>query len=913
MKKILLFASFLTLLSCNPESKISGIEVADSDILTDIKSFVSFGQSRTFNNRTAGMNDLELNPVTKNPAVAFYDRDQRGTTSPTTIGALKYAEMDASGQWNIEIIDVNYGTTSAAAACGVVNTFCIGAPNATTGGIAQVINLAFKSDGSPVIAYVFGASLTTPGEREIRLAERDSDGVWTVSRAYGINNGGAATEPSRAAAVNSMTGLTLLIDPSDRPHITFALYTTTNTSSKIKYLFRDSSGSWTSSDIMNAITGVGTITAITHGSIQAGGAWCSEGTDSATPTAQMGVYSYQVITAAAGASAHPVYINCTAVASSGACSSWNTLNLVNGCAASTCVSTFTAATNAGNRIDISIEPTSKKPLLALYSVANPTTQLGTVLAPAACNLAQTSTLNAWGTMSAIDLTANTAGLNGLKIHALNASDWVASYNVTTTVTRIMRTSSGQTGWAALAGHTIETSTVGAEGIGLAYDDDNENIFVSWGSGSNGAAGAVTNDLKVGSIRYSDIANGTLAGFFNIDIIDNTGNAFPNPTAGSLPLMSAAVAPNGLVGYSYFYVDPTGADMKLYYGVRYNTSASPLFMETQVVNFQEGTTSALAVGLSPSLSFDSSSNPVIAFYNGIAAEQNLNVARSSTGNSFSYSVVDDTVANVGSYASSATFGTAIGISYKDITNTSVKFARWTPTDKWRRFTVDGNSGAGGTGCSVANASGDFSKLALTSTGRPVIAYQDDTVVPAVLRVAVATEAITSNTFTWTCITIDNSGIAGVGRAEGIDIVLDSQDRPHITHFDAGAGTIRYVTSTLSVVAAVANGSSSFDDTVVATVGVPVILSAYTTPSIQINSSGTVFITFHDKNNVRYGMGSKMTAENSFTLETIEGSPIGGSNTSTVGSYGDLLLNDSSQPMIFYASFGGFIKYFSRESL
>jgi hypothetical protein len=40
---------------------------------TDVRRIVSTGESLTFNNMTGGVNDLRVNPVTRLPAIAYYD------------------------------------------------------------------------------------------------------------------------------------------------------------------------------------------------------------------------------------------------------------------------------------------------------------------------------------------------------------------------------------------------------------------------------------------------------------------------------------------------------------------------------------------------------------------------------------------------------------------------------------------------------------------------------------------------------------------------------------------------------------------------------------------------------------------------------------------------------------------------
>jgi hypothetical protein len=78
-------------------------------VQTDIKRIVSTGPSLSFNALTAGPNSLEVNPSTHLPAVAYVDRTV-GTAGGPTQGGLKYAYLDSTGNWNIEVVDLNSGT-----------------------------------------------------------------------------------------------------------------------------------------------------------------------------------------------------------------------------------------------------------------------------------------------------------------------------------------------------------------------------------------------------------------------------------------------------------------------------------------------------------------------------------------------------------------------------------------------------------------------------------------------------------------------------------------------------------------------------------------------------------------------------------------------------------------------------------
>jgi|GEM_PF-4557024 len=249
-------ACCLLIMGCGSSAEFDGLSTTAQVVapqpstLSDIYGVVSGGETFSFNNLTGGVNDLALNPSNQQPAIAYYDKNSSASAT-TAIGALKYAFRDEDGNWNIEVVDANYGTT----ACGTANSFCLGAPNVALGNTASILRLGFTSDGLPAIAYVYGASAATAGGfKQVRFAERNAQGTWTVSSPFSSSTAAAATNVSTSATVDPIKGVTLLFDSEDRPHITFALYAQTITSSQLQYLFRSSSGAWTVSSIGSAVT-----------------------------------------------------------------------------------------------------------------------------------------------------------------------------------------------------------------------------------------------------------------------------------------------------------------------------------------------------------------------------------------------------------------------------------------------------------------------------------------------------------------------------------------------------------------------------------------------------------------------------------------------------------------------------------
>jgi hypothetical protein len=851
----------------------------------DVKRIVSTGPSLSFNALTGGVNDLAVNPVTKLPAMTYYDKSAN-IAGTVAVGALKYAYMDEYGAWNIEVVDFNTGGV----ACGTTLSNCIGAPNAAAGNTTSIIRMAFKTTGEPVIAYVYGGSAASAGGfKQIRYAERSSTtGKWTVSVAFSASTAALATNVA-IATIDPMKSVTLNLDTADRPHITFAFYAQTAlANSFVKYLFRSTAGTWTSSNIISNVS-AGAIAATGQGDNQSGAVFC--------PLNNQLLAVHHIVDAAAGAG-KPVFIRCTTVGADGGCTAWSTLNLANGCTGATsCFSSgVTTASNSGIRTDIAIDPATNRPIVGIYSVAAPVTTLLTVTAPLACDQAQTSTAGAWG--APVNVGTALQGANGFRLStsttALN-TNYISYLTSTTSVTS--NKSTGPDGAWFATGTTIETNTVAAEGVGAAYEATNDVLFTSYAVLPGAAAGAIGNDIKVSYGASADITLAGAAGTFITEVVDNTMSVFPTT---AVPSISSAKASNGTVGYAYFYQDGTVGDSKLYYGIRGGTTSAPVFGQTFVTSHQEGAASPAFVGSYPSLTYDANNNPIIAYWNGAGTELNLQIARSFNGGaSFAISVVDDTSASIGQYPSITRTGNTLGIAYYDVTNTGLKFARYTPATGWKKFAVDGMTGAS---CGVAgDDAGSFAKLQFNAAGKPVIVYQSN----GALKVAVAAEAASGTSFTWSCVNIDNS--ANV-RGAGIDFALDSTNIPHIVHFDATAGIVRYVNCASDVSTCVSTGTAAFTGSVLATSGITTTIS--TIPQIELSSSGTRYATYYSSVDQGLALATRTSSASSWTIETIDGNT-SGTSTSAAGQYSSLILNASEKPIAFYRSFENWLKYFSRE--
>lgn len=901
MQRLKVCLCLLLFASCGSSSSISGgspetSTTGGSSTSDPVVRVVSAGENLSFNNLTGGPQDVAISPTTGLPGVAYYDKSATGggTGATPTVGALKYAYMDSTGNWNIEVVDQNFGT----ATCGNLNSVCVGAPNGTAATALnhnKIIAIAYKTDGTPMIAYVYGSSIGTTlvgtGTKDIRVAERSTTGIWTISVPFQASVAAGVTNVA-IATYDGLKGITLLLDSSNRPHITFAFYAQTSTNSQIKYLFRDSSSNWTSSNIMTAVTLTGTITAFQQGTLTAGAALC--GVDS-TP-----MYTYGVPSAAAGTLHNPYFIRCTTLGASGACTAWETLNIARGCTGSAaCSNTFVAASsNAGTHTSIGVEPTTNRPVIASYGTVSPTLGTATVRLPFACNVSQVGAANSWGAGATVALVST--GIGGIKLIVKGVTDYLLAATVSTTAVAVSKFS-GAAWFAAV--QTVETTTVAQDGIGAAYDSVADQLYVSYAQLPAAAGGAIGNDLKVAAIDPDDLVTGGAAGSFVSWVVDNRTNVFPNIAA--TPLLAAAKSPSGIYGYAYYFNDNNASftNSKLYYGFRGGSASSPIFSEKFVTSFQQSASLTAGIGLMPSLAYDSGSNPIIAAHNGAAAEANLIVARSPDGGaSFSVNTVDDTSASVGQYPSVAVTGATIGVAYYDTTNTALKFARWTVAGGWRRFVVDGNAGTGSCG-NTANDAGKYAKLQWTSAGRPVIVYQYDTGV----RIAVATEATTSNTYTWTCGTVESTAST---LGAGLDFKLDSNDLPYVVYSDTTAGSIRYAYCASAAATCASTGASAFTAALVEANGITSALGE-TAPSLLIATTGIKYLAFHNFTSKALRLGIMSSGGTSFTLSSIDTPPSGSNYTTPVGHHAALLQNDAAKQMVFYRSNENWLKYYSQE--
>lgn len=913
---------------------------------TDVKRLVTVGAGASFNSTTGSWSDLVINPVTQNPEVIYYDRT--AVISPIA-GALKYARMTPQGSWSVEIIDANAPVTAITNTCGggATSAACIGAPNvappsANQEQIYAIRHLVNSGVATPVVAYAYGtggASSSTSG-KGIRFAVRGTDGIWDIENAVpgadilALLAGG--TTPVLATLQYPIKGVRMLVDDSNRVHLLFGVYTVVQNSSVLMYTMRSAAGVWKAPTVVTtsfpsalSFVSASPTFAATTGLAKASISWCKYSSGGSSSDATGMLMSLATTDNSPAASTQPFILRCSGVNADGSCATWQGLDFTSGCSGA-CVTTTpassTAAANQGAVTDLTIDPVTGKIFLGYFSAAPSLTVPATLAtgilttqSSQACDAGLGT--SAWSSVRVHPTAAQ--GTMGFSVAADGTNFYLASLAAAagTSIVLGKQSSALSANWNTNPDQvTIEATTNTVAG-GLSYDSTTGVLWGSYGAFTAAAAGVVGQDIKVYSALPSDIVNTGVT--IPISWVDQT-NFIAQATA--VPLLDANIAPNGTLGYVYYYQEPAaapGVQSRVYYGFRGGTTYSPLFGEKFVSNAIQGLTT-FRNGLHPSLAYDSQSNPVIAFHNqGVAANTGyLMVARSSDqGVSFDLTQVDGSAAatfNVGQFNSvDVTADDTVGVAYYDYstgaTGQRLKFAKKTKTGAWLKYIVDG-PGTTGAGCSTSgtSATGSHARFLWTSTGRPVIVYQGAVAGVRSLKLAYAQEAETSSTYTWNCLVLDTDGQGAGIRAEGIGFFLDSLDNPFIIHYEFTVGALRAVTCPLlvGVLTCAAAGASAFSgERLNYVIGdVDAIASR---PSIKVDSVGTIWVSFHSTAERAIMIASKKAGVWSSSAEIVEATPNQVGSTYT-GHYGVLLLNAIEQPMLFYRSFENWIRYFSRES-
>ena len=699
-------------------------------------------------------------------------------------------------------------------------------------------------------------------------------------------------------------------------------------SALLKYLFRSNAGTWTEQDIgtlANSISGNSTFSSwgpspytgsTTWGLQNTSLAVCPLGSDGTTVTLVGTAAISNTLQAApgtAGLSSNSltpyIYRIVSSLDYNGAISAATTVNYLTGCTG-TCFSTSAGASSISNgqRSSLSFTPDYFRPVIAF--TANTSTFVGAI--PAACNSTWPTAAAGWGPLW--QSSGSNDGRPGLAVNAIaNSIAIVTMVNTNTTYgvyTSYMTVgASGTTIGYNATSYTITSSTIDNQaggtmdwsGLSSVYDTINATMYLSYARLPlfNNTSGG---DMVVAAAGTADIFPSATSGNapYAMDVIDQTASA---TSTAAIPILAAAKASNGTVGAVYYYSDTgTAADSKLYYIVRGGTAANPTFGSNIVLNYIESATTTAGSGMYPAMAYDGNNQPIVAYYDGQATDNNLKVSRSSNnGVTFSASIVDDTQPQIGLYPSVAVSGTALGVAYYDQTNTALKFARWTASGGWRRYFVDGAAGTGSCGNAAADA-GKYTSIQFSSTGRPAIAYQYN----GGVRIAYASEALTSTSYSWTCVAVDTGAN---NRGEGIDLKLTSADIPHLAHFDSTAQVIRYVYASTAIATAIATGSAAFTAETVN--GVGTAATGVTIPSLQLTTAGIRYVSYYSATLQALALSTKAVGGSSWSHEYIDEGAGGGSYTSMAGQYAKLLLNSNEAPLMFYRGRENWLRYFSRE--
>jgi hypothetical protein len=307
--------------------------------------------------------------------------------------------------------------------------------------------------------------------------------------------------------------------------------------------------------------------------------------------------------------------------------------------------------------------------------------------------------------------------------------------------------------------------------------------------------------------------------------------------------SLAVDTNGCLHVSYY--DETNSDLKYIYGVEPQWSI-------------ERVDEAHDVGMDTSIALDSNNYPRISYYD--STYYDLKYAR-WTGIAWQIQTVDST-GGVGRYSSIAVDSSnRPHISYYDASNTALKYA----CDK----NGDGDFSDTGEVVTVDSAGGQYTSIALDSSGYPHISYYTGD-----LKYARWTGS------SWLTEIVDSSGTVGGYTS----IALDSGGNPHISYYDLTNKDLKY--------AARIAGSWA-----VQTVDGDGDVGEYT--SLALDSSGYPRITYYDVTNQRLKY-ARWTGT-AWSIQTVDPS-------TGVGEYSSMALDSGNRPHVsYYDSTNGDLKY------
>ncbi|MBN2356208.1 sortase [candidate division KSB1 bacterium] len=273
-----------------------------------------------------------------------------------------------------------------------------------------------------------------------------------------------------------------------------------------------------------------------------------------------------------------------------------------------------------------------------------------------------------------------------------------------------------------------------------------------------------------------------------------------------------------------------------------------------------------VGQYSFLVLNSSGNPVISYYEWVSGDLRLAVCGNSTCTSGNIISTVDSLGNVGEYSSLAlnSSGNPV-ISYYDHTNRDLKLA------------ICGNATCSSGNNIIAldwtDDVGWYTSLVLNSSGSPMISYYDDTNGDLNLYICGNTTCSWANNFT----IIDWVGSVGMYPS----MALNSSGHPLISYYDGSNQTLK-----LAVCGNAACSSSTI--TTIDTV------RFYGSTSLALNSSGNPVISYYDQTNgdLKLVVCGNTTCTSGITITTVDDYLYAGGTNS-------LALTSSDTPIISYS--------------
>ena len=363
--------------------------------------------------------------------------------------------------------------------------------------------------------------------------------------------------------------------------------------------------------------------------------------------------------------------------------------------------------------------------------------------------------------------------------------------------------------------------------------------------------------KVG--EYTSIALDS-SGKVHISYYDYTNADLKYATNASGAWVTTTVDSSGQVGrYTSIALDSSGKAHISYFDntnrdLKYATNASGSWVASTVDNSEN-------VGSHTSIALDSSGNVYISYYAYQEDSRHDGDCKYATNVSGSWvATTVDSSGQVGEYTSIALDSSGKAhISYLDDTNYGLKYAT-NASGSWVATTVD----------SGTYYVGEYTSIALDSSGKAHISYYDATTTKEYepkrdLKYA------TNASGAWVTTTVDGSERVG----EYTSIALDSSGKAHISYFDDTNDDLKYAT----------NASGAWVTTTVDSSGE---VGEYT--SIALDSSGKVHISYYGG----YGGGLKYAtnASGSWVATTVD------SGTYYVGKYTSIALDSSGKAHISY---------------